>query len=277
MTRITGLVNTRNAAATLDLCLASLKDHVDELVVVDMHSTDGTVEIAKAFDARVIAHEPLGYVEPARAAGIDAATHDWILILDADEVLPQTLGHRLRAIADRDEADYVVISWRNYLFGGATDHGPFGPRIDRHPRFFRKAHLIHSPELHKPPTPVPGARQLVLPPAPNLSVAHYAYADVSEWITRSDRYTTIEAESVVSCSNQPPTTFALLSEVARTFLRGYVRWRGYRDGWRGFHTSVLMASYRLTAGLKAQQLKRVGTGDDVRAAYREDALRVMKS
>lgn len=277
MRGITGLVNTRNAAATLDLCLASMKPHVDELLVVDMMSSDGTAEVARSFGARVVPHEPLGFVEPARAAGVETAAHDWILILDADEVLPATLGHRLREIAQGDEADYVIISWRNYLFGAATEHGPFGPRIDRHPRFFRRSQLIHSAELHQPPTPVPGARALILPPAPTLSVAHYAYADVSEWVARSDRYTTIEAESALRSGKQPPGTLALLFEVLRTFVRGFLRQRGYRDGWRGFHTSALMAQYRLTAGLKAQQLARVGTEADVRRRYREDARRVMDS
>lgn len=275
--RITGLVNTLNAADTLDLCLASMRDHVDELLVVDMHSSDETVAIAESFGARVLMHEPVGYVEPARTFGIDAAAHEWIVILDADEVMPPLLGQRLRDIAQRDEADVVVIGRRNHLFGAVAEHGPFGPQVDRHRRFFRRTSLMHSPRIHVPPEPVPGARELALPPTQDLCLTHFAYVDLSDWAQRSDRYTTIEARSALESSAHAPKTSRVLMSALKAFLDGYVRQRGFRDGWRGLHTALALASYRLTVGLKAQQLARVGDAAEVRRRYREDAARVIGS
>ena len=274
---ITGLVNTRNAAETLDLCLASLTPHVDELLVVDMHSSDETVAIAASFGARVLLHEPLGYVEPARAFGIREASHEWILILDADEILPRPLGRRLREVADRDEADVITFSWRNYFFGDAASHGPLGPAVDRHRRFFRRSMLVHSPRIHVPAEPAPGARELVLPPTADLCVTHLSYVDVSDWLIRSDRYTTIEAQHLMSDGRHVPRSSSMLFEVVRTFLAGYLGRRGYRDGWRGFHLCLLLAHYRLTVGLKAQQLERAGTPEEIRNRYRELATELLQS
>jgi glycosyltransferase involved in cell wall biosynthesis len=274
--RITGLVNTRDAGATLALCLESLAPHVDELLVVDMESSDDTVAIAESFGAHVLTHEPLGYVEPAREFGIAAASHDWILVLDADEVIPASLGTRLREIADHDEADVVVFSWRNYLFGGVPEDGPLSPRIDRHRRFFKRHMLVHSEGIHVPAEPVSGARQLILPPSPELCVSHFAYVDISEWLERSDRYTTIEARALVRQGGQAPTTRSMLVGTLRTFAREYVKRRGYRAGWRGLHVSLLLAHYHLITGLKAQQLVRSGDPEDVRARYRQLAEELIR-
>jgi glycosyltransferase involved in cell wall biosynthesis len=275
MVAITGLVNTRNAGATLDLCLASLQPHVDEILVVDMESDDNTVAVARQFGARVLDHPPVGYVEPARAVGIAAAEHDWILVLDADEVLPPTLGRRLRQIAEEDEADYVVIGWRNYLFGGVTEYGPFAPSIDRHARFFRRQAMTHPADVHAPPQPSPESRRLMLDPVPDLCVSHFAYADVSEWLARSDRYTSIEAEDSRAAGRPPPSTVAVLGGAIASFARSYVRQRGYRDGWRGLHTCLLLAHYRLVLGLKTQQVMRVGRPDEIRARYRQIASEII--
>lgn len=271
---ITGLVNTWNAADTLAPCLESLVRHVDELIVVDMESVDDTVEIASSFGARVLRHEPLGYVEPARAFGVEAASHEWILILDADEVIPMSLGARLREIAEHDEADVVVFTRRNYLFGEVPENGPLSPRVDRHRRFFKRDMLIHSSLIHEPASLVPGARQLVLPATPELSLTHFAYTDISEWLVRSDRYTSIEAQTLLERRGRAPSSAAMIWNALRTFFRKYIREAGYRAGWRGLHLSLLLAHYQLVTDLKAQQLDRVGDPAAIKERYRDIAARL---
>jgi glycosyltransferase involved in cell wall biosynthesis len=90
--------------------LAAVKDAVDEIIVVDTGSTDRTVEIAESFGARVLHHEWTGDFAAARNVSFDAATSDWILYLDADEVLIKEDGERLRALTQRvwREAFYLV-------------------------------------------------------------------------------------------------------------------------------------------------------------------------
>src|SRR5262245_30429288 len=79
------VVITFNNAATLDRCLAAVA-WADEIVVLDCGSTDAPVEIAKRHGARIDVH-PFDDYGPQKQRAIDSATHDWILNLDADEIL----------------------------------------------------------------------------------------------------------------------------------------------------------------------------------------------
>ena len=80
---------TRNAASQLEGCLASVT-FAEEIVVVDSGSTDGTIELARRHGARVIAKEWLGF-GPQKQFAVEAASHDWVLCLDADESLSEVL------------------------------------------------------------------------------------------------------------------------------------------------------------------------------------------
>ena len=82
---LSGVVTTLDNAATLEACLASLA-FCDELVVLDSGSHDATCAIAERFGARVSVQPFQGY-GPQKQAAIDLATHDWVLLLDADEHL----------------------------------------------------------------------------------------------------------------------------------------------------------------------------------------------
>jgi hypothetical protein len=103
----------RDEAADLPRCLASVTGVVDELVVVDTGSTDTTVAIALAAGARVL-HQPWhDDFAAARNVGLEAATGEWILHLDADEELPESTRAALRAALGRVEADAIAVTMRN--------------------------------------------------------------------------------------------------------------------------------------------------------------------
>jgi hypothetical protein len=91
----------KDEEAMLPRCLAAVTDHVDELIVVDTGSTDRTIEIAESFGARVLHHTWDGDFAAARNVGLDAATSDWLMYLDADEVLVEGDGPRLRELLGR--------------------------------------------------------------------------------------------------------------------------------------------------------------------------------
>ena len=77
----------KDEEAMIGRCLQAARDAVDEIVVVDTGSTDRTVEIAESLGARVLHHEWDGDFSAARNVSFDAATGDWVMYLDADEVL----------------------------------------------------------------------------------------------------------------------------------------------------------------------------------------------
>jgi glycosyltransferase involved in cell wall biosynthesis len=81
----------------------------------------------------------LGFADPARAFALEQASGDWILVLDADEVVPLPLSRKLLSIAGNGKADAVCIPWLNYMLGATMNHTKCGPRENLHLRFFKKA------------------------------------------------------------------------------------------------------------------------------------------
>ena len=113
----------RDEQEMLPRCLAAVAPAVDEIVIVDTGSTDRTVEIAHEFGAKVIEKEWTGSFSDARNVSFDAATGDWIIYLDADEVLVSEDVARLRALTSRvwREAFYLVeTSYTGELGDGAA-------------------------------------------------------------------------------------------------------------------------------------------------------------
>jgi tetratricopeptide (TPR) repeat protein len=104
----------KDEESMLPQCLASVKDFADELIVVDTGSTDRTVEIAESFGATVLHHEWDGDFAAARNVGLDAATSDWLMYLDADEVLNEGEDEKLRALLGH--------TWREGIFLVETNH-----------------------------------------------------------------------------------------------------------------------------------------------------------
>ena len=86
---------TKNEEKNLSRCLDSIKDIVDEIIIVDTGSTDKTVEIAKSYGAHIYHYDWNNDFSKARNVSLQKATKDWILVLDADEVLPYEEGLKL--------------------------------------------------------------------------------------------------------------------------------------------------------------------------------------
>jgi len=99
----------RDEEASLARCLASFAEHVDELVVVDTGSTDRTIEIAESFGARVVRWAWRDDFAAARNVSLDAATGDWCVLVDADDVFPDGEAAKLRRAAEKLDARGIDI------------------------------------------------------------------------------------------------------------------------------------------------------------------------
>ena len=97
---ISACVVCRNEADRIRPCLES-RQWVDEVIVMDLHSSDDSAQIARAHGALVIGREPLPIVEPLRNEIAARARHDWILALDPDERVTPGLAAELRRLAAR--------------------------------------------------------------------------------------------------------------------------------------------------------------------------------
>ena len=111
--RISLCMIVKDEESVLARCLESARGHVDEIIVVDTGSTDRSMEIAREFDARIIEYPWGNDFAGARNVALEAATGDWILSLDADEVLTSLAGKDLKKVAKKPKYVGAYIPLRD--------------------------------------------------------------------------------------------------------------------------------------------------------------------
>lgn len=248
MTKVSVVINTLNEEKRLPKALASVRDFASEIIVVDMKSTDSTVEIAKKAGAKVFSHKRVNFVEPARNFGIEKAKYDWVLILDADERMSLGLKAYLKEQIKKSNFNYFRIPRKNLVFGKWLKHTGWWP--DYNIRFFRKGTVSWNEIIHSVPTTIGDGTDV--PADGNLSILHSHYTSVEEYLLRMNRYTTIQAKQL----NKKGVVFSwrfLISKPVAEFLSRYFAREGYKDGTHGLAISLLQAFSELVLYIKLWQ------------------------
>lgn len=246
---ISAVIQTRNEEKNLERCLSGL-GFTQEMVVVDMESTDKTREIAKKFSAKVFTHPYTGYVEPARNFAIEKAQGDWILIIDADEELPAALSRKLVELSKRDkDVAFYRLPRKNIIFGAWIQHGLWWP--DYQIRFFKKGAVEWKEEIHS----IPYTRGIGqdLPSEEQWAIVHYNYQTIAQFIERLNRYSSQQAEEIMKRENYMFDWRQLLTRPVDEFLRRYFLAQGYKDGLHGLVLALLQGFSELVVSGKIWQ------------------------
>lgn len=251
--KISVTLTTWNEAANIRNCLESVR-WADEIIVVDMYSDDNTVEIARQYTDQIFSFKNTGYVEPSRQFAVDQTHSEWILVMDADEMVPRKLRDCLRRIAAEDTADVVYLYRHNYFFGHLMEGGGWGYRQDRHARFFKKSFVQFSDAIHRPFQLVNEPRVLQLSD-PDLGFLHFNYLDLEHFLEKMNRYTTVEAQNMYQGLKPVPSVFSLMVSIGKEILGRWLLKKGYRDGIQGFYLSCLMGAYQLASFAKARLMQ----------------------
>lgn len=251
VTTISLVMNVRNEAGHLADAIGSCPG-VDEVVIVDMESSDGTREIAESAGARVLSIPATGYCETARQKAIDAASGDWVLVLDADERLSPGSIDRLRqvaAAAPRRVSAYQLPG--PVHVGGTRLHGTgWGTDVERHPRFFRRLDVTWPALIHAVPTFA--GRVVELPDGSAVHLDHYCFADVAAAIEKFNRYSTVEAAERHADGTPTGSAVSALLDGIREFTE---RYEPEADGALSLTLSMGMLMYRFLTGMKLQELR----------------------
>jgi len=245
--KISAVITTWNEEANLDDCLNCL-GFVDEIVVVDMESSDNTVKIAKQYTDKVYHTPYTGYVEPARNYSIGKASGNWILIVDADERISRSLAEKLEQIAKEDTADFVRVPRKNMIFGQWMKYSRWWP--DYNIRFFKKGHVTWQDAIHS--IPITDGQGITLEAEPELAITHNHYSNIDEYLTRLIRYTNRQSQELIEEGYQFSLA-DLINKPISEFLSRFFAGEGYKDGLHGFSLAILQAFSMFIVYMKVWQ------------------------
>ena len=268
------LIPIRNEAANLPRCLASVA-WADQVFVVDSQSDDGSIDIATAAGAEVVQFHFNGVWPKKKNWALENLPfrHEWVLILDADEVMPVDSGEEIAKLLAQDSSGFWIN--RRFMFmGGWLKHAYYpnwNLRLFRH-KLGRYEQLVKGPtksgdnEVHEHVL-VQGKTDRM-----HVEMDHYAFPSIEVFVEKHNRYSnweaTLEVEQGLKSAGRKIQSSAVnlrrtLKRLSRRlpfrptlrFLYVYLIQRGFLDGSRGYYFARLHASYEFMSVAKAVELR----------------------
>lgn len=248
---ISAVIVNLNEAKKLERCLRNLVGFADEIIVLDLGSSDQTNTVCKKHSAKVFKHKFVPYVEKVRNYAVSKASGDWILILDPDEQISDKLKVKLSEVIKEDKYAAVNIPRKNIFFGKWIAHSNWWP--DRHVRFFKKGSVRWGEIIHQ--YPQVWGKVLNLEAKESLAIIHFGYDSISDFLNRQNRYSGIEAESLFA-SGVRFSWVEFFWKPIREFLVRILKHAGFLDGFYGFALTILMMIYQLQVMIKLWELEK---------------------
>jgi glycosyltransferase involved in cell wall biosynthesis len=251
---IAAVIVARDEADLLDECLSRVRGLVDELIVMDLESTDATRDVAARHGATVLRHVPVPHAELVLGTAIATARSDWVLPIAPDEWFGPDLVRELCRIVDEDVCDVVYVPFVNEVFGRALT-AP-GASEMHHPRLFRKGAIDWPAIIHTEPD-VSGLRCRSVPRPAGAStsgvVVHVSWRTAHQALEKFSRYVHHEAAR----RRAQGVSFGvgrLAYRISREFGGRYLVGRCYEDGLPGFFFAAMWGAYELGVQIELWQL-----------------------
>lgn len=244
MEKLSVCVITKNEAANIERCLRSVA-WADELVVFDSGSTDDTVARAKALGAQVTVTNWPGWAKQKNRC-IEAAAHDWVLSLDADEWLPEGCETEVRNALTQPPTDAYTLPRKTFFLGKWIAHQGWYP--DRQIRLFRKSATRFSEvPVHEKVEETPHTAAL------NVPILHESYVSLKQYFEKNRAYSTAQAKQQQA---QGMVWLKLLVKPPARFVQTYLFQLGFLDGWQGLLLSILRSWYDFRVLWQVRALQR---------------------
>jgi glycosyltransferase involved in cell wall biosynthesis len=250
MEKISAIIITYNEEKNIARCLQSLQGVADEVIVVDSGSTDKTEEICRQYGAKTIRQKWLGYGAQKNFANT-FAQHSYILSLDADEALSDTLKKSILEIKQNSPAEAYSVNRLTCYCGQWIKHCGWYP--DSKIRLWKKEKVKWSlEELHEKIILTPNAAIRHL----KGDLLHYSYYSISEHILQLDKFTEVGAREYLK-KGKKVSVVKIIYKAAWKFIRDYLIKLGVLDGYYGFVICAISAFATFAKYVKARQLLKV--------------------
>jgi glycosyltransferase involved in cell wall biosynthesis len=260
--RLTVIIPCKNEREHIRACVVSAQQVADEVLVADSGSTDGTLAIARELGCRVIERE-------YRTSGdfknwaIPQATHEWVLILDADERITAELAHEIRTTLAGPRHDGYWIDRLNHFLGHPIRFGFW--MNDRCLRLFRRdlGRYVGSTDHAEVELCRGTAGRL------RERMTHYTCVSYDQYLPKIARYADVQSR-VWYAKGRRTNWLQLLARFPLRFIQGYLLRLGFLDGVAGLQVCVLVAylSY-----LKHAYLWQLQNGRDCRTTENQEDAR----
>ena len=243
---ISACIITKNEESALGRCLRSLT-LADEIIVLDSYSSDRTVQIAKTFHARVYKRRFDNFVNQKNAC-IFYARYNWILVIDADEILTRELSYEiLHSVNNPNKYKGFYIPRKTLYLNRWIHHSGWYPNYSI--RLFKNNHGKFTGYNVHEKVEIEGKAGVIKYP-----ILHFSYQNITEHVEKINYYSSLIALEKYKMGKRSSVLWAILKSISKFFLT-YI-WRlGFLDGRVGLIISVLGGYYNFQKYIKLWELR----------------------
>lgn len=246
MTKFTAIIPTLNEQERIKNSLKSAM-FADEILVIDSYSTDDTVSIVKETNAKLIQRTFDDYSTQKNFA-IDNATYDWIVWIDADEVLTKELQQEIREAIENPKDFVAFYIYRIFFFKGKKIRFS-GMQNDKLVRVFNRKYCRYEGMVHEK-IKTQGRIGLL-----KHKILHYSYIGFDQYITKLNQHSALKAQELYK-KGLLITPFHIIIKPFARFIKHYVIKLGVLDGFYGFVISFALSYGVLVRYIKLWNLKQ---------------------
>jgi len=241
-------VTTKNVEDTIGICLDSVEDFAEEIVVLDCNSTDDTIDICESYTNNIYQHEFEGFTKLFETA-ISKASNEWVLLLDADEEVSRSLKEEIIEKLSSPDAVAYKVPFKTNMFGGWVKTNTTKPSLA-----MSKAITFEEDYIHPQMTVKEEYGQDVKKLSGHIN--HYTYDRVSEYMEKFDQYTALEALRKFESDKRYKLYQALAKGFGVCFYHLIFN-KSLLDGYRGLLFATMSFQYQLVTYSKTKDLDRI--------------------
>jgi len=243
--KVSAVIITYNESRNIRRTLSKLH-WCDEIVIVDSFSTDDTLEICREFGCKIFFKTFEGYGAQKKFA-VSRASNDWVLCIDADEVLSEDLCREIQATMTKNPSCTGYQFPMNLVFLGREFR--YGKESQRYfLRLFNRQAGNYNQALVHEKLELKGQTGKL-----HEKILHYSYANIRQWNEKCEYYTSLSAREAVK-KGKKKSIIAILTALPYYFFRYYVLERNFLNGLEGFYWSVFSAQYHFLKYVKIREL-----------------------